>query len=154
MPGGIQYTGMQPRRVQECARRGGLTLCILIFWGALKTTSGHEANTNFVVNGTRGCHYDNPRCHQWWQRWHCGNVPFSIKYNIYIYLFIIFQHRDGRMIKSLHKESLSVTHGQYNCCWCPGNARSRGISIHGVDLVLLKYSGFSTRAPFTNTVSL
>ena len=28
---------------------------------------------------------------------------------------------------------LSVLHGQYHTCWCSGNFRSQGISMHGID---------------------
>ena len=29
-----------------------------------------------------------------------------------------------------------ILHSQYHGCWCPGDARSQGISSHGIDLVL------------------
>ena len=34
--------------------------------------------------------------------------------------------------------------GQYHCCWCPGDARGQGIKSNGIDLVISKYSGFSS----------
>ena len=39
-----------------------------------------------------------------------------------------------------------IPHGWYHCCWWPGDARSQGISSHGIDLVLLEYSCFSTQS--------
>ena len=36
---------------------------------------------------------------------------------------------------------------QNHSCRCPGNPRSQGISRHGIDLVILAYSGFSTINP-------
>ena len=39
---------------------------------SLKTKSCHNANI-VITAGTGGCHYDNLRCHQWWQCWHYDN---------------------------------------------------------------------------------
>ena len=38
-----------------------------------------------------------------------------------------------------------ILHIQYHGCWCPGDTRSQGISSHGIGLLLLEYSSFSTR---------
>ena len=59
-----------------------------------------------------------------------GNV------NIYLHFFIISQHWKGA---SCHK-----LHNQYHACWCTGDARSQGISSHGIDLVFPVYTCFST----------
>ena len=32
-----------------------------------------------------------------------------------------------------------ILHSQYHCCWWPGNARSQGISNHGIDLFLPEF---------------
>ena len=32
-----------------------------------------------------------------------------------------------------------LLHSQYHCCWCPGYARSQGISNHDIDLVMPRY---------------
>ena len=38
-----------------------------------------------------------------------------------------------------------IQYGQYHdCWWWPGNARSQDISSHGINLVSLEYSTFST----------
>ena len=51
------------------------------------------------------------------------------------------------LLKSFLMEDrdLPILHSQYHGCWWPGDARSQGISSHGADLVLLKYSSFTTR---------
>ena len=43
------------------------------------------------------------------------------------------------------KTKIHLFYSLYYCCWWPGNARSQGISSHGIDLVIAEYSGFSTR---------
>ena len=42
-------------------------------------------------------------------------------------------------------KNLFILQNQCHGCWWPGNGRSRGISSHGIDLVLQWYSGFSMR---------
>ena len=32
-----------------------------------------------------------------------------------------------------------IMHIQYHCCWCPGDARSQGISCHGIHQVFDQY---------------
>ena len=49
-----------------------------------------------------------------------------------------------QVVEILEKDKgLFVLHSQYHVCWRPGNIRCQGISIHGIDLVLLGYSGFN-----------
>ena len=52
-----------------------------------------------------------------------------------------------RLLKSTPKDAknIHIAHGQYHGCWWPGDARSHGISSHGIDLNFLEYSGLSTR---------
>ena len=38
-----------------------------------------------------------------------------------------------------------ILHCRYVGCRRPGNTRSQGFSSHGVDLIILEYSGFSTK---------
>ena len=60
---------------------------------------------------------------------------------------IINQHWNGT--DSLYPSSMKTMTclsrmGQYCCCWWPGDAKSQGISSHGIDWFLLEYSSFST----------
>ena len=38
-----------------------------------------------------------------------------------------------------------ILYNQYLGCWWPGDARSQGISIHGIDIVILPYSNFTSK---------
>ena len=38
-------------------------------------------------------------------------------------------------------KDLPILHSQYHGCWCPGDARSQGISNHDIDQVNLDNSG-------------
>ena len=45
------------------------------------------------------------------------------------------------------RQEFVFPHSQSHGCWCPGDARSQGISSTGIDLSLLQYSStFSTRS--------
>ena len=61
-----------------------------------------------------------------------------------IYFFILRWRWYLKVILTEHKNPF-ILHIQYNVCWCPGNARSQGMSKHGIDLVILEYSGLSIR---------
>ena len=54
------------------------------------------------------------------------------------------QHGSGSWNTSSWKTRTGQTYSQYHGCWCPGDARSQDISSHGIDLVIQKYSTFST----------
>ena len=45
----------------------------------------------------------------------------------------------------IEDKDLFVLLSQYRGCWWPGDARSQGISSHGIDLVLSEYFSLSTR---------
>ena len=46
-----------------------------------------------------------------------------------------------------------ILHSQYHDCWCPGYVGIQGISSHGIDVILLKYSGFQTRINLNTIVN-
>ena len=62
-------------------------------------------------------------------------------------LFCFSTMRWHRSLKSFLGEDkdLFTLLSQYHGCWCPGDVRSQGINSHGIDLVLLEWSSFSTR---------
>ena len=43
------------------------------------------------------------------------------------------------------ERSLFILHNQYHCCWWPGDTRSQDISNHGIGLICMEYSHFSTK---------
>ena len=42
-------------------------------------------------------------------------------------------------------KNFPILHSQYCGCWCPGDARSQGISSYCIDLVFLEYSSLRIR---------
>ena len=85
------------------------------------------------------------------KRQHCNVTPSLIGWALTWTdpcFFIFIHHYDGTgswNLPSLKDNDLSITHSQYNGCWCPGDTSRQGISSHGIDLVLPGYSSFSTR---------
>ena len=72
-----------------------------------------------------------------------------------MYIYIYFSDFSSRRwhswlktIVTMDKEPF-ILNGQFHDYWCPGDARSQGISSHGVDLVLSEYSGFSCSTRWT-----
>ena len=61
-----------------------------------------------------------------------------------LYLFIWIEMVQVIEILPMEDKDSFILHSQHHVCWCPGYARSQGISSHGIDLVLPGYSGFST----------
>ena len=56
-----------------------------------------------------------------------------LRENINIYLhFMSFLHTDKTQVD---EKDLPILHNQYHGCWCPGDARSQGISNPDIDLV-------------------
>ena len=70
---------------------------------------------------------------------------FDETYTLYLH-FLIFQQWDGTgsWNPCSCKARTFLSCGQFYGCWWPGDARSQGISSHGIDLVL-EYSSISTR---------
>ena len=67
--------------------------------------------------------------------------------NVHLHLLSFLNTEMCRSLKSffLSETDLFILHSQCHCCWWPGDARSQGISSHGITLDLPEYSGFSTR---------
>ena len=42
------------------------------------------------------------------------------------------------------EKDLRILHSKYHGCWCPGDLPGQGIYSHGIDLVLIEYTGLST----------
>ena len=65
--------------------------------------------------------------------------------NIKMYLqFISFLHTDMTQaieILPCVRQNLPILHSQYHGCWCPGNARSQGISKNDIYFVELGWVG-------------
>ena len=52
----------------------------------------------------------------------------------------------GVEIHPLEDKTLPILHSQYHGVWCPGDAKSQGISSQAIDLICLKYSGSSIKS--------
>ena len=69
--------------------------------------------------------------------------------NIPIYFhFLLFLNIEMAQIVeilSYGRKDLFILHSQYHGCWCPGDARSQGISSQGIGVVIPEYSDISTQ---------
>ena len=85
-------------------------------------------------------------CMQWWCRTLCI-LSFDKTSNKYICISL-FKTEIPKVLWRLDfktKKKHPISLSQYYGCWWPGDTRSQGINSHCIDLVLPKYSGFSTR---------
>ena len=74
------------------------------------------------------------------------HAEFFLKQNK-IYLHFQSAGKWCRWLKyfCMKNKDLPVLQSQYYCCRWPGDARSQGISWHGIDFIFPEYSGFSTK---------
>ena len=74
-------------------------------------------------------------CHVWTKKWHMCLNSFLVEDN---YTFML--------------------HDQYPCCWCPGDARRRGINSHDIDSsyhrLLQQYQPLREQFHYKNTALL
>ena len=67
----------------------------------------------------------------------------KIYYHFLLLINIVITHPVGMFLHTI--EDMLVPHGQYHGCWWPGDVRCYGITVHGIDLVIMEYSGCSTQ---------
>ena len=82
---------------------------------------------------------------------HCGvthSCGFFSRKHEHLFAFSIIHFSTLRWqnyIFLMEGKDLVILRNQYHCCWCPGDARSQGISSYGINLFFSEYSGFIPR---------
>ena len=62
----------------------------------------------------------------------------------FFFHFLILKRQRSLKSSLLNDKKLVILHSQYHGCWWPGEARSQGISRHGIDLALTQNIPVST----------
>ena len=75
----------------------------------LKTERCHHDGNFVITGGTRGCHYDNLWCLQWWQSWHHENSGFSVDAIPYLAHYCMFTWHTGEMEQKFFFFFLEIT---------------------------------------------